>query len=299
MIAQKEVCPSTGREHWQVFVQYKNRVRASIVSKVFPSGKWRNAPMAKGATVQDNIDYCSKGDSKLEAHRTWGTLPVHKAKSSKLALAIQAMKDGASKHKIAHDFAEVYVHHGKKLDHWQQVYNTPIGTAKYTLAEFPDWEPITDFTNTIVLYGKSNIGKSQFARAHFKAPLVITQIDRLADLDYPRTHDGLIIDDCPIAKWSRERQMALTGVETDGHIRILYQSKTIPAGCPRVVVSNYDGWDVFGDNRSDGSVTRRSRLYHFIGSANKDCPLGIDVNIYSPPSFGGQISTNFGRVVGE
>jgi len=35
LIGQKEICPSSGREHWQVYVEFKDRVR-SVLSKGRP-----------------------------------------------------------------------------------------------------------------------------------------------------------------------------------------------------------------------------------------------------------------------
>lgn len=276
MIAQKERCPDTGTEHWQLYVQFKVRVRMTTVLSVFPSGQWRTA-VAKG-TAQQNIDYCSKGDSKLEAHRTWGTVPVHKAKGTQLALCIKALKEGASRSEVAETYSEVCVRHGRQLDYWQKMLHVPIAKNKYTLEDFPDHRPITDWSTVWIMYGRSNIGKTCFAKAHFKSPLLVRGIDQLADLDYPKTHDGIVFDDCRAHKWTRERQIHITDMEDDSGIRILYMCKVIPAGCPRIFTTNMDGNKYFGED-TDAAVMRRCTIYHFEGSANPNCPDGLEVVI--------------------
>jgi len=60
----KEVCPNTGREHWQCFMQLKNRCGLSTVKKII-GDECAHIEQRKG-TVQEASDYCKKDGDFVE-----------------------------------------------------------------------------------------------------------------------------------------------------------------------------------------------------------------------------------------
>jgi len=61
-ICGKEVCPTTGRIHWQSFGQWTKQTRGSQLWKMFPTTNLRR----KKGSVEDNIIYCSKHKDKSD-----------------------------------------------------------------------------------------------------------------------------------------------------------------------------------------------------------------------------------------
>lgn len=61
LVAQREVCPDTGKLHWQGYVQLTRNQRLAYVQKLLPGAHWEPA---KGSPDQ-NIKYCTKAESRL------------------------------------------------------------------------------------------------------------------------------------------------------------------------------------------------------------------------------------------
>lgn len=68
MIYGEEICPNTGRKHWQCYIYFHNQKKWSALKKLFTKGA--HIEPAEG-TAQQNYVYCSK-DKKFT---TWGTMP--------------------------------------------------------------------------------------------------------------------------------------------------------------------------------------------------------------------------------
>lgn len=281
MVCQKERCPAeekdnAGKEHWQLFVQFKKQVRTTAVLKIFKAPQWWNSVMMVNSTVASNIEYCTKEDTRIEDSRTWGQAPTVERKSSKLALAIQAFKAGVPRKQVALDHAEAYVRHGRQLEHWADVMNTQVYVPEFKLSDFKR-EPITDWSKTIVLWGKSNIGKSCWALAHFKCPLVCSHPDQLRHFD-PLVHDGIVFDDIPFPHIPRHAKINYLDQMLPRPIHIRYGIALIPAHTKKIFTTNTNNGEIFGDISGDGALTRRMRVIHFEGSENPDC-AGLDCEV--------------------
>lgn len=74
-IAQPEKCPTTGREHWQGYLQCKKEVcRRSVRAKIFKCKNDGSVCLTRAlGTLEDNIKYCSKSKTKNGETITWGT----------------------------------------------------------------------------------------------------------------------------------------------------------------------------------------------------------------------------------
>lgn len=68
-IYQVERCPTTKRLHLQMFLQYKNQVRLSTLTDMFPGC---HAELCR-ASEKDNERYCSKNESRIAGPWTYGT----------------------------------------------------------------------------------------------------------------------------------------------------------------------------------------------------------------------------------
>ncbi len=275
MVGQKERCSEeekdAGKEHWQMFVQFKAAIRTTGLLKVFKAPEWWNGAM-KGS-VKSNIAYCTKDDTRLEASRTWGEVPTIERASTKLALAIAAFKSGHTRMQVARDHAEAYVRHGRNLEHWALVMNTPVAVSKFTLDDFKGHEPITDWSRSWVIWGDSNVGKTCFAKAHFKCPLIVSHVDDFKLFD-PLLHDGIVFDDIGFEHWPRTARIHLVDVDEDRSINVKHSTARIPANTKKIFTTNVEGGKIFGE--ADAAILRRITFYHFVGSCNPNCE-GIPV----------------------
>lgn len=83
-----------------------------------------------------------------------------------------------------------------------------VGSPDEKLVTLEDFRrPALDLSRPVVLHGRTNTGKSEFAQAHFDAPLVVRTRD---DLKRATFHcDGIIFDDFDFDKWKPEEVIHL------------------------------------------------------------------------------------------
>jgi len=106
---------------------------------------------------------------------------------------------------------------------------------KYTLANF-NAEPL-DLSLPAVIYGETNCGKTQFAMAHFKSPLLISHIDQLKHWD-PSNYDGLVFDDMLFSHWPYNSIIHLLDIDEDRYIHCRNTNGFIPQGTKKIFVIN-------------------------------------------------------------
>lgn len=260
LAGQIEVCPenteNAGKEHYQVFVQFIEKKRLTGVCKLFPSGQWRNTAQQFGSSQQME-DYCTKKDTRKPGCEpfTFGGELILERKSSKLQLAIQALKQGATMHAVAMEHSESFVRSHVGLEKLSSRINTPLFIPKYALESF-SWAPITDWSKSQVFYGLSGIGKSQFALAHFKSPLFVSHMDQLANFEAQR-HDGIVFDDMSFLHTPREAQIHIIDIDLPRAIHIRYHCANIPAGVKKIFTTNNPGGIIFSGQGIDLAIDRR------------------------------------------
>lgn len=94
----------------------------------------------------------------------------------------------------------------------------------------------TDFKKSWVFVGPPGLGKTQYAKYHFKNPLFVCHLDQLKDLT--PEHDGIVFDDMDFKHLPRSTQIYLTDMEEDRCIHVRYSTVTIPAGTKRIFTCN-------------------------------------------------------------
>ncbi len=108
-----------------------------------------------------------------------------------------------------------------------------------------------DWTKSIVLWGESGIGKTQWALSMFKKPLLVSERDQLGLFD--SSYDGIIFDDCNFvgegetkkAAWAVHNQIHLVDQDNTRAIKIRYENAVIPAHTKKVFTTNVDGGYIF------------------------------------------------------
>lgn len=87
-----------------------------------------------------------------------------------------------------------------------------------------------------LLWGPSGTGKTQYALAQFKRPLLVRHVDRIRDLS--PDHDGVVFDDLSFTHWPVESVIHMLDVDEDSDLNMRYVIGTLPEGLPRVFTHN-------------------------------------------------------------
>lgn len=125
--------------------------------------------------------------------------------------------------------------------------------------------------------GKSGTGKTKFALAHFKKPLLVSNKE-----DYNKlcdgTYDGIVVDDMPFNKHHAQNLIHMLDVAEDRTVNVKYGSARIPAFMPRIFTIN-DEERFYPENCLENereALNRRLRVVHvnFHLYKNNDCDIG-------------------------
>jgi len=272
VVCQLERATTTGREHWQGYIQLLspcgiNRVKGALGCSSAHLEPTRGTP-------SEAIAYCKKQDTAVIDEGTGGHIifewgqPVLGPEVSRINKdeAYRKVLEASTKEEAMALFMELcpkdyVVYHqqmrrvldekfGKRLPRIR-----PIATFKR--------DPIdTDILDkySVVLSGMSGSGKTAFALAHFKKPLLVRHIDQLKNFS-PADHDGLVFDDMSFNHWPAEANIHLFDLENDSHINCRYATGFIPSGFHRIFTTNkplvdFIAKDISCDDQKEG-ITRR------------------------------------------
>ena len=123
-----------------------------------------------------------------------------------------------------------------------------------------DWT--WDVTKTLVLTGKTNLGKTTLSHCLIqevsKLPaLLIRHMDRVKEYD-SNLWGGIIFDDMSFKHLHREAQIALTDTAFDTDIHVRYSVATLPRETPRIITTNLDPYLIL--DLYDEAIRRRCQL---------------------------------------
>lgn len=251
-IVGREVCPSTGRVHYQGFVYFENARRFGSVRAALGDC---HIERARGS-VDDNIAYCSK-DGEF---REFGTRPVsNDCKGSKEQQRWSLAKQSALEGKWEDVPADIFIKH--------------YGNIRRIHADF-FVGGLVDLPNTcgVWVYGKSGFGKSTMVREickEFYPKMCNKWWDAYDD------EDNVIMDDMDkrhimlghhLKIWS-DRYVFIA--EVKGRSRRMRPKKFI-------VTSQYSINDIFGIEPETQEALRR-RFYEFEIEAKYQVPIGLNV----------------------
>ncbi len=175
------------------------------------------------------------------------------------------VKDGATRREMWTEFFPQMVNHARNIEDAidalaeEEDNKAEYGSDQFTIPLIEDW------SRTQIFYGESGIGKTQFALAHFKRPLFVSQLDELTRFDR-RVHDGIVFDDMDFSQHGRATQLHLLDQDQTRAIRVRYKNARIPKRTKKIFTSNKR--DIFSwtddEGRKDKALERRVRIHHFL-----------------------------------
>lgn len=231
-IQGKEICPTTGTPHLQCYVHFNDEIRFTALQRKYPGINWTKA---KGNGYQ-NFIYCSKDGDFIEL----GQRPKEpKKKATQDDAFIEALQAdtlekglGIIREKRARD----YCLHGETIERNLKRARGPSYVQKYTADQFTI--PLQGLAKTTLICGPSNFGKTHYACAHFKHPLICSHIDNLKQLT--PDHDGIIFDDMSFKHYPPESVIHLLDKEFARTINVRYGTTSIPANTKKIFTHNSD-----------------------------------------------------------
>lgn len=203
---QLEVCPSSGKEHLQGFVQFTTKKRLSYCKTLSKTAHWEPAR----GDVDSNYKYCTKTDTRKDGPWSFGE-PVKKGERSDLKRCMELIKGGTSVDSLLLEEPTALTH-TRGLRDLERVVKRNRARDQFVEAELRPWQlKIVDLLSTqsdrevLWIYDPvGNSGKTYLSNVlEFKHNYQSFAGGKLADLAYATDgdRDGYIID---LARCSEE-----------------------------------------------------------------------------------------------
>ena len=153
---------------------------------------------------------------------------------------VETVRDGMLALQQRHP--QMFYMHGARVQHGLEMRIGHSEPSQFALADFT-CAPL-DLSVAHVLQGASHIGKTQFALAHFKYPLLVSELDDLKCISL-RT-DGLVFDQMRFVHPEDHSKLNMNGdqiiklldMEVERSVGARYQNARIPRSMPRIFTTN-------------------------------------------------------------
>lgn len=152
LLYQLERAPSTGTEHIQAYIEFNTQMRFRAVLQLLPHGV---CLLASRGSANDNIEYCSKPDSRIDGPYIYGTPSIHRqGRRSDLHDALDILSTSSSVQEACQrdEFGPCYVKFHKGLERWAAMRKIPV-------------YPVSGIRKkrVVVLWGDTGTGKTYTA----------------------------------------------------------------------------------------------------------------------------------------
>ncbi len=281
---QKECAPTTGYLHYQGCFFLINRKRFAWIQENVMKFEYLSKMLGK---PHQAWAYSTKDDTRVGDTFIFGECPVPGVKKNQnevyqRALAAATVTEGVAI--VQSEQARDYCLHGEAIRRNIKASKVVVFTAKFKLTDFLI-QPLI-LIKPVLLYGESNTGKTSFAVAHFKNPLVVSHIDKLKLLS--PDNDAIVFDDMSFSHWPPEAVIHLLDIDFERDINVRYGTVTIPANTIKVFTHNNKNPFYKEDIQQVqiDAIERRFQRVHVQNSIKKPAPtlaaaLQIDINAWN------------------
>lgn len=238
----------------------------SAVMKIFPNVRDIQITSKPIETIEDYCEDSKKGNGKLLEH---GEVPeFNRRRSDELQNKLREAESAENLDKALeiikdHNISYFICNKKKLICHFENVFSQP-DKSKYDITKFIEPKKMFEKNKTLLFVGPTGIGKTQFALAHFAAPVLI-RCQQDWNKFNKNTHDGIVLDDIAFRRWTPERIIHMLETETGVTQDIKYGSVHIPAGTKKIICIN--SMDVFWPSNIKSyhleACRRRMIVYEF------------------------------------
>lgn len=253
MVYGREVAPTTGTPHLQGYAELTKQTRITTIRKLM---KGIHVVLARG-NVKANFAYCTKDNDYVEMGEA-----TQQGQRSDLVAVMTAIDDGRPLEWIRKSYPADFIRYRRAITDTHALVNTTTVVGKFAMSTFA-WPPLS-LERSVVLWGASGIGKTQFALAHFRCPLWVNALEALDRFDVDK-HDGIVFDDMSFIGLSHEQQIAVVDHEDDRSINKRFKPADIPGGTKKIFTTNVVDGRIF--DWDDEAVARRCRVVHLTGTS--------------------------------
>lgn len=255
-----------GTPHLQGFVYFTNARSMRAVKNILGSLRF-HLEKSRG-TPQENKLYCQKMDPRSiengvepnEIFHEFGDLP-QQGRRGDLEEVKEELDAGMTLDVVATNYFPLWIRYRQSFEAYLQLKNRPRLTPSFQMTDFPtSWQnAIFNWDKSIVIWGKSGIGKTQFAITLLPNALMVSHMDDLRNFD-GSFHSGIIFDDVDVKHFPRTSQIHLVDQDHDRSIHIRYGCAIIPKKTKKIFTTNEDrGWCLQLD---DDAIKRRVEVHY-------------------------------------
>lgn len=217
---------------------------------------------------QNAVRYCQKDGNFKQWSDTKPVTQLIDATGSVTGITqhLMQIKDPIDRKTAIKGFSEasraIYQLNKSRID--KAVFNTTINLnngpkheeCEFNLPpEYVDWKLHHKHKKSLLLLGVTGTGKTSLALAAFKNPLMVRDLNALANLE--NEHDGIVFDDVIFDSLKRQNQIHLLDVERSSDWNIKFGIAKIPAGISRIFTSNQDVQGFIGEMKVPKEIERR------------------------------------------
>lgn len=247
--------------HLQGYLELSAPQRLSwLKANISATAHWE----ASRGSREEARNYCMKEESRVDGPWEYGNFDLGgQGKRNDISAVCTRIAEGATLTQIAKEYPAEYVKFYKGFEQLQKKLNPTVTKPLYKLTDFKE-DPL-DISKTCIVLGPPGIGKTQFALAHFNAPLLVTHMDVLAEFD-PTVHDGIVFDDMSFTHLHNEARIHIVDYENPRDLHVRYTTARIPAYTHKIICHNGNPHP-FYDDKLQGyqleAVRRRVNEYTY------------------------------------
>lgn len=245
-----EIAPTTGTPHLQGYMSLiKKSTMQAIQNKLQKLAVKLSLIFASGTAAQNRV-YCTK-DEKFWEHgelNITGHVPKKETVNDIYKEAMDAPNLEKAMLVIAEKRPRDYALFSDTIERSLRKLKPEYAKAIYDISMF-NQPPLTFNKMAILLWGETNTGKTQYALAHFKKPLLVRHLDALSTF---KDHDGIVFDDIELKNRPPNSIIHLLDWDCPSSIHIRYKVAYIPAETRKIFTSNLE--NPFYENNTEQLV---------------------------------------------
>lgn len=215
-----------GTPHLQGYIEFPTRRRRNAVARLLP----RAFLASRRGSAEQAAEYCRKEGKFTERGEISQS---EQGKRTDLDEVADMIKGGSSLQEIAQEYPKAFMRYGSGIKRTWDMLHVKESIPFYG----PWWWRCDAEIQSLILWGPSNIGKTQWAKFLLPRALIVRHMDDLTGYD-PAKYHGIIFDDMDFLHYPRTAQIHLVDWEEESSIHVRYTVATIPARTPKIFTSN-------------------------------------------------------------